>query len=336
MNIVIEGLEYVEAPEIRTSKEIENKFKNTVEKFGLPENFIEDVSGVSIRREWPEEVEVSDIALLSAKRLLERMDIDRSEIGIIINPSVSRNYVEPAISVIVHDKLKLNDRCINFDINSACLGFANAVHIVSSLLINKQIKYGLIVCGESSKRVVNLTIDRLNNTNISLEDFMLEFATLTLGSGSVSMLLCREEDSKHKNHIIMEQMFSVDSKHNMLCKGDHNQMICNSHDMLKEGIFLVNKTWDICSKEFSEWNDKIGRFFPHQVSMTHTKVLSKYTGIDINKMELIFPYLGNIGPAAWPIALVVAEKEGRLFDNMNIGILSMGSGFNCSCLRIKW
>ena len=90
--------------------------------------------------------------------------------------------------------------------------------------------------------------------------------------------------------------------------GDHTKMTCHSHDMLKAGTFLVNKTWDICTKEFEMWNDKIDRYVPHQVSTTHSKVLSKYTNMSLDKMELIFPLYGNTGPIAWPMGLMIGEK----------------------------
>jgi 3-oxoacyl-[acyl-carrier-protein] synthase-3 len=334
--IVIEKLSYVEAPNVMTSLEIESRFKDNMNRFGLPDNFLATISGVKERREWEEGFSVTDAAILSAKKLLMEYSIDPNEIGCIINSSVSRDYVEPTISVMAHNELKLNDRCINFDVNSACLGFSNSVNIISNMLQAKQINYGLIINGESSKRVLDLTTERLSNPNISLEDFMLEFATLTLGSGSVSMLLCREEDSKGNGHTIEESMFSVDSRFGMLCKGDHSQMICNSHDMLKEGIYIVDKTWAICTKEFKKWNNDIDLYIPHQVSMTHSKVLSKHTNTPLEKMELIFPTHGNIGPAAWPIALQIAENKGRINKGSEIGILSMGSGFNCACMRVVW
>ena len=335
-NIVIEGLEYVEGPIVRTSCEIEIEIKNSMDKFGIPENFIETFSGVRERREWPTEISVPDVAFLSTKKLLDRLDIDLNEIGIIINTSLSRDFTEPTSAVMVHDKLGLNDRCINFDINNACLGFSNAVDVVSSILQTRNIKYGLIFCAESTRRFTNCAIERLKDPNISLEDFMLEFATLTLGSGSVAMLLCKEEDSKHSKHIIKEQLFSVDSKYALLCKADHYRMVCST-DMLKAGISIVEKTRDLCAIEFSNWSvNELDRVFPHQISMPHIKALCKLSGLDINKLELNFPYLGNLAPAAWPASLFISEKEGRLVEGMNIGILSIGTGFNCSALRIIW
>lgn len=334
-NIVIEGLEYVEAPEVITSLELEDRFKDTRDMFGIPENFIESFSGVSARRVWPLDVKYDDVALLSAKKLLDRLNIDVNEIGIIVNTSLTKRYVEPTIAVLLHEKLGLNDRCINFDVSNACVGFSNAINIISSLLKTEKIKYGLVVCGEHFHRYINLATDRLSNADISLENFMLEFATLTLGSGSVSMLLCKEEDSIHNSHLIKGQMFSVDSKHTTLNMADRDQMVCRSQDMLKAGIPVLNRTLEICNEVFPDWK-QIDRFFPHQVSWSHIKALSKVTGIDVKDMEVIFPQLGNISSASWPIAIAIAENEKRLVNGMDIGVLSMGTGFNCSCLRINW
>jgi 3-oxoacyl-[acyl-carrier-protein] synthase-3 len=211
------------------------------------------------------------------------------------------------------------------------------VDIISSYLKTKQINYGLIIDAESSRNIIDLTSERLSNPDISIEDFLLEFASLTLGSGSISMLLCREEDAIHDKHIIEETMFSVDSKHNMLCHATSlKQMTCDAHTMLKAGIPLVDKTWKICKNEFSIWEDNIDHYIPHQVSMPHTKALLKCANIKMEKMELIFPLYGNTGPIAWPMGLAIAEREGRIKKGNQIGILSMGSGFNCSCMRLTW
>lgn len=221
--IVIDGMEYVEAPEILTSLEIENRMADNLERFGLNPGFIEAMSGIRERRIWEPGKLVWDAAILSAEKLLQRLDIDRSEIGCLINPSVSRDYIEPTITIMVHNALGLGERCFNLDVNNACMGFTSAVDIISNMLKLKQIKYGLIVNAESSRDVIDITTRRLAHPEIAIEDFIPEFASLTLGSGSVSMLLCREEDARFDNHVIEETMVAVDSRYGMLCYGDHSR-----------------------------------------------------------------------------------------------------------------
>jgi 3-oxoacyl-[acyl-carrier-protein] synthase-3 len=334
--IVIDGMEYVEAPEILTSLEIESRMAHNSERFGLSPGYIEAMSGIRERRIWEPGKLVWDAAILSAEKLLQRLNIDRSEIGCLINPSVSRDYVEPTITIMVHNALGLGERCMNLDINNACMGFTSAVEVISNMLRLGQIKYGLIVNAESSRDVIDITTKRLADPEIGLEDFIPEFASLTLGSGSVSMLLCREEDARFDGHVIEETMVAVDSRYGMLCYGDHNQMRCEAHTMLKKGLELVKRTWDICMEEFEVWGDQIDRFVPHQVSMPHKKAFVQTTGVPMEKLELIFPEYGNTGPIAWPMGLAVAERKKNIGPGSKVAVFSMGSGFNSSCMRITW
>lgn len=334
--IVIDGMEYVEAPEKLTSLEIESRMAGNMERFGLNSGFIEAMSGIKERRIWEPGVLVWDAAILSAEKLLQRLDIDRSEIGCLINPSVSRDYIEPTVTIMVHNALGLGERCVNLDINNACMGFTTAVEVISNMLKLKQIKYGLIVNAESSRGVIDITTKRLADPEIPLEDFIPEFASLTLGSGSVSMLLCREEDARHDGHVIEETMVAVDSRYGMMCYGDHTQMRCDAHNMLKKGLQLVKRTWDICVEEFDVWGDKIDRFIPHQVSMPHKRAFVETTGVPMEKLELIFPEYGNTGPIAWPMGLAIAERKENIGKGSNVAVFSMGSGFNSSCMRITW
>ena len=48
--IVIDDMEYVEAPEIRTTLEIESRMAHSSERFGLSPGYIEAMSGIRERR----------------------------------------------------------------------------------------------------------------------------------------------------------------------------------------------------------------------------------------------------------------------------------------------
>lgn len=106
--------------------------------------------------------------------------------------------------------------------------------------------------------------------------------------------------------------------------------------MLKKGLQLVKRTWDICTEEFEVWGDKIDRFIPHQVSMPHKRAFVETTGVPMEKLELIFPEYGNTGPIAWPMGLAIAEQKKNIGPGSNVAVFSMGSGFNSSCMRITW
>ena len=73
--IVIDGMEYVEAPEILTSLEIESRMAHNSERFGLSPGYIEAMSGIRERRIWEPGKLVWDAAILSAEKLLQLLKL---------------------------------------------------------------------------------------------------------------------------------------------------------------------------------------------------------------------------------------------------------------------
>ena len=52
-----------------------------------------------------------------------------------------------------------------------------------------QIEYALIVDGEGTRHIHEVTLDRLCRPDATREDVLEQFATLTLGSGAAAMVL---------------------------------------------------------------------------------------------------------------------------------------------------
>ena len=71
--------------------------------------------------------------------------------------------------------------------------------LVGGMIERGEIEYGLVVDGESSREVQSATIERLKSDAVTVDQFRSEFATLTLGSGGVAMLLGkRTPDTEHR------------------------------------------------------------------------------------------------------------------------------------------
>jgi 3-oxoacyl-[acyl-carrier-protein] synthase-3 len=82
-------------------------------------------------------------------KALEQCQLDRERIGVIINTSVCRDYLEPSTACIVHGNLGLSEDCLNFDVGNACLAFLNGMDIAARMLERDEVDYALIVDGES-------------------------------------------------------------------------------------------------------------------------------------------------------------------------------------------
>ena len=162
-----------------------------MKRLGIRDDLLEEVSGIGARRFWKVGTQPSDAATLAAEKALEDAGIDREKIGVIINTSVCRDYLEPSTACIVHGNLGLSENCLNFDVGNACLAFLNGMDIAARMIERAEVEYALIVDGESSRPITEATIERLLGPDIKEEQFRAEFASLTLGSGAAAMVIAR-------------------------------------------------------------------------------------------------------------------------------------------------
>jgi acyl-CoA:acyl-CoA alkyltransferase len=335
-NVAIEAVACELPTTIITSADIESQLSATLERIGIKPGIIEGLSGIRERRFWAADQQASDVATLAAEKVLAQTRIPREAIGCLISTSVSKDYIEPSVASLVHGNLGLADDCINYDIGNACLGFVNAMASVGMMIDAGLVDYGLIVDGENSREVVEATIDRLRHPDASSDAFRDQFATLTLGSGAVAMIVCRRELST-TGHTINGSVTRAATRHCRLCLGQRDQMTADASKVLIFGVALAKQTWDLASSTLANWSDaQIDAYMPHQVSQRNMDVLNEKLGLTPAKQHLNFPTLGNIGPAAVPITLSQATESGRIRSGDHLALMGIGSGLNCSMMSVTW
>jgi len=335
-NIVIEAIAYELPPHAITSLSLEEQVADNLEKFGIKLGNLERLTGISERRFWDPGTAPSDVATIAAQKVIEESGIDPQEIGCIINTSVSKDYIEPSVACLVHGNLELSPYCRNYDIGNACLGFVDGINDIMMMLEAGKIKYGLVVNGESSREPIEATIKRLQNPDLDMITFRENFATLTLGSGAVAMILTHKDNSKG-GHLINGSVSLAATAFNRLCVGQRDGGISQPHELLVAGVGLAIEAWELCSEQLENWtDDTIDLYAPHQVSIPHINMLSEALEISLDKVFLNVQTLGNIGPAALPITLKMAEEAGRLSSGSHVALLGIGSGLNCTGMSVTW
>jgi len=335
-NVTIEAVAYELAPHRITSESIEAKMSKTMNRLGIKQGLLEGLTGIRERRFWDPGVMPSDVATMSARKVIDIAGIDPQEIGCLINTSVCKDYIEPSVASLVHGNLKLSHSCINYDIGNACLGFINAMVNMILMIEAGMIRYGLIVDGEGSREVVEATINRLQADDVDEKIFRQNFATLTLGSGAVAMILCHKDISK-SGHVINGSVTRSATEYSRLCLGQRDCMIADAHGVLVHGIELAHATWKLACRTLGNWSDEtIDLYVPHQVSSRNMDALNTTLGLTAEKSHLNFFTQGNIGPAALPITLGMAEEAGRASPGNHIALMGIGSGLNCTMMSVNW
>jgi acyl-CoA:acyl-CoA alkyltransferase len=333
--VSIDVVKHVDAPVRLASTQINDRLRPTMERLGIRDNLLEDVAGIRERRIWEGPALVTDVATLAATAALEASPVPRDRIGLLVSTSVCRDFIEPSIAAVVHGNLGLSAECQNFDLGNACLAFLNGMDVAGLMIERGDIEYALIVDGEVSNEVTERTIERLSLPSTTAEQFRAEFASLTLGSGAVAMVLGRS-DLLPAGHRYRGSVTRAATQFADLCRGTMQRMVTDTKTLLMEGLKLAELTYGAASEAFG-WSDGVvDEYVLHQVSKVHTDALVALLGIDPARALTTFPDHGNVGPASVPMALSKLEEAGRLRDGHRVALLGIGSGLNCSMAEVIW
>jgi acyl-CoA:acyl-CoA alkyltransferase len=322
----------VEAPIVVPSSSFDERLSKTYERVGLLPGMLEELAGVRERRWWPEDVSFADAAAMAGAKALAESGITPAQVGVMINTSVSRAYLEPSTAVAVHHQLGLPTSCLNFDLANACLGFVNGIQLAGTMIDSGQADYALLVDAEGSRFTQEATLARLAGSDATAADVRSQFATLTLGSGAAAMVLGRA-DRHPEGHEVVGGVSRAGTEHHDLCVGDLNLMRTDSKALFQAGLALALETWEDAAEAGFDWSD-IDYFVAHQTSVVHIRAMASALGVPESRFPLTLPTYGNMGPAAVPFTL--AQEVDRLSPGMRVLLLGIGSGLNTSYAEITW
>ncbi|MDK3256969.1 3-oxoacyl-ACP synthase III [Blastococcus capsensis] len=331
-NTTVLTVQTADASQVVTSADIDERLRDTYQRVGLRTGLLERLAGIRERRWWSDGTTFVDGAAMAGAKAISESGVDPARIGVMINTSVSRKYLEPSTAVAVHHALGLPRSCQSFDVTNACLGFVNGMELAAAMIDSGMADYALIVNGEDSRIVQERTIDQLNRPGTVSRDVLAQFATLTLGSGAAAMVLGRA-DRHPEGHRLVGSVSRAGTEHHDLCVGDNDMMRTDLKGLLDAGLRLSEDLWADAAGDF-DWAAGMDRYIVHQVSKVHTKAMCDRFSIDPALVPTTFPTRGNLGPASVPFTL--AGQQDTLADGDRVLLMGIGSGLNASCLEIVW
>ncbi|MEX1366104.1 MAG: 3-oxoacyl-ACP synthase III [Nannocystaceae bacterium] len=334
-NVSVCSVAHVDAAHRVTSAELEARLEGSMKRLGLPAGLLESLTGIKARRMWDEDYPPSRAATAAAQIAIRRAGIDPGRLGLLVNTSVCRDFIEPSTACLVHGNLGLSADCMNFDLGNACLGFINGMEVVGNMIERGQIDYGIVVDGENSRHVVDRTIETLRAPDIDEASFRANFATLTLGSGGAAMVLGHRRLAPH-GHPFLGGVTMAATEHNRLCFGQVDGMQTRSGELLVAGLKIAATTFQKAREQLGWTPDGLDEYVLHQVSRTHTDKLAQVLELDPRKILATHDELGNVGPAGVPIALSKSVDAGRIRRGSRVALMGIGSGLNCTMAEIVW
>jgi 3-oxoacyl-[acyl-carrier-protein] synthase III len=246
-------------------------------------------------------------------------------VDLLIYAGVGRGWVEPATANLLQSELGLRSATC-FDVLDACASWLRSLSIARSYLAQKIYKLVMIVnCEFNFREYANFDIR-------SADDLENSFSAFTIGEAATATLVTAntKDDSQFS--------FKTWGEKHGLCKivlpnaADYSTN--GEGDRLKPFSFftapgeLLSFTIRKLVSHVREASDLAGRIHDlvigHAVSVSSTLKTVKMLGLDPSKVFETHSRFGNTVSASLPLALSVAESEGRLQRGMRV-LLLMGS-----------
>jgi 3-oxoacyl-[acyl-carrier-protein] synthase III len=340
------GFGYELPPNKISSEAIEDRLASVYERLKLPRGRLELMSGIKERRFWNPGTKPSDAAALAGRKAIAASGIPANELECLIFSSVSRDMMEPATASFVHNRLGLPQRCLVFDISNACLGFLDGMIFLANMIELEQIKCGLVVAGETAEDLLESTIRNLAaDEGLTRKSIKYSFASLTIGSGAVALVMTHENYSRGRQKFI-GAAYRANTRHNELCQGGRSGnasgangsilMATDSEELMKRGIETAKDTWLDFLRELGWRGADIDVFFCHQVGQAHARLLFENLGLAPEKNFETLPFMGNTGSVSAPVTMAMGIEQGVFRQGQRAALLGIGSGINCLMLGVEW
>jgi 3-oxoacyl-[acyl-carrier-protein] synthase-3 len=337
-HVCIESFGYVLPEEIVTSDDLERGLAPAYERLRLPAGRLELMTGIRERRFFPPGASIGALSAESGRRALHAAQFDPQCVGALIHGSVCRDYLEPATACSVHHDLGLPTDCLVSDASNACLGILSGMLHVANMIELGQIRAGLVVGTECGRTLVETTINRINGDHaIGRREVKELFASLTIGSASVAVLLCDRDTSRTQNKLKGGVVRAHTHEHS-LCQSEglDEFMRTDSEQLLRAGAAAADDAFDGFLNELGWSRKELSKTICHQVGAAHRKLLFETLALDEDIDYATFETLGNTGAVALPITMALAAEAGRLERGDCVAMLGIGSGINCQMLGVEW
>lgn len=341
--VKIQAIGYTLPPTVITSAELDARLSGLYRELGLGPLRIEELTGIRERRLWEPGQTMAEASTRAGFEALSGSDVSPDEIGMLVYTGVCRDSLEPATACAVAEGLGLGSQTEIYDISNACLGAINGILRVADAIELGHIRAGLVVTAESSRDIINTTLDRMLRER-DMETFRKSLATMTGGSGAVGILLT-DASWGEGGHKLLGGVVRAATEHHKLCRwGSDGGLLSNGNPImetdaaavLKNGVELGLHTWRAFVGELG-WQDAGDlKTICHQVGSMHRQTVLDRLGLPIERDFTTFEYLGNIGTVSLPITAALAEERGFLERGDRVCFMGIGSGLNCMILGLEW
>ena len=295
-------------------------------------SFIES-TGIAARRRTEDSVTSADLCIAAAEKLIDELKWEKYEIEALVFVSQTPDYILPATSCVIQQRLGLSKECYTLDISLGCSGWVYALSVIASLLQNGTINKGLLlagdtitkICSPNDKSTYPLFGDAGSATALENDENSegMKFLFNTDGAGFETIII---RDGGYRNPVTNESLEEVSKDENISRRGIDLEL--DGMDVFSFGITKAPKSVKQLCERFEIDKDSIDIFSFHQANKLMNEMIRKKLKIDKEKVPYCMDEYGNTSCASIPLVLVTREREKLRQDRIKHIACGFGVGLS--------
>ena len=287
-------------------------------------------TGIFQRRIAGKNICTSDLCFAAAKKLFSDNDISPSSIDAVLFVSKTADYIIPATSALLQDRLKIPQSALCLDLRLACSGYVYALSAAYAYASQKGIDRVLLLAGDTNSKIVSRKSkseypvfgDGGSATLIEKGSFADVYFDLGTDGGRGDAVIIPCENGGRNAITEASLTYKTDENGN---ERNLLQMHMKGMDVFSFAISAVPKSIQSLSNFSKTPLENVDGFLIHQANRFILQTLAKKLKVPADKMPMNIDRFGNTSSASIP--LLMATVFSKTLDG-NFVLCGFGSGLS--------
>lgn len=288
------------------------------------EAWISERTGIEQRYFCGDGENVMTLARDATVQALDRAGLAPGQVDVLVVATCTPNGNFPSVAAQIQGALGLPQHCVALDVNAACSGFVHALAVARGLLAGMAgavRRHAVIVGAEQFSKILDFD-DR--STCVLFGD----------GAGAVVMGAEPAPQGLERQGLLAVSMGTDGTLGPALCTVDgYIQM--NGREVYKHAVRQMGQVPGVLA-DAGLTIDDVAHLVPHQANVRILEAAAKGLGLDSVRVVVTVDRHANTSAASIPLALDVANGQGRLRQGDVVLLEAFGAGFVWGEAVLRW
>ena len=299
------------------------------DKLDTTDEWIRSRTGIERRHFAAEGQTTSDLAIRAAKAALDRAGMTADDIDGVVLATSTPDFTFPAVATMVQAGLGMK-RGFAYDVQAVCAGFVFALANADAMIRAGQADRILVIGAETFSRIMDWT-DR--------------GTCVLFGDGAGAVVLQAEDGAGNSDDrgILASDLNSDGTYRELLyvdggvsSTGTAGQLRMQGNLVFRHAVEKLAKTAHTALDRAGLTPADVDWLVPHQANMRIITATAQKMQLPLDKVVLTVADHGNTSAASIPLALSVADGQGRFAPGQVLVTEAIGGGLSWGAVVLRW